>query len=285
MAKGTKIEWCDDTWNIVVGCSKVSAGCKNCYAIPHAYRLMHNPNKKTSEAYAGTAKTTSDGLNWTGKVNLREDLLGVPLKTKKPTRYFVNSMSDLFHDEVPFNFLYKVFEYMYLATQHTFQILTKRPARMLEMVNEVYFHLKRNYREDIKTPIKNVWLGVSCENQEVADERIPLLLDTRTAVRFVSCEPLLGELDLTSYLYSRAEIPNANHMYRKLDWCIAGAESGHGKRPMNIEWARSLKNQCVAANVPFFFKQAIDENGDKVSLPLLDGVQWAQFPKAVSVKE
>lgn len=278
MAQGTKIEWCDDTWNIVVGCTKVSTECKQCYAIPHAYRLMHNPNKKVAQAYKDTAKAASDGLNWTGKVNLREDLLTVPLRKKKPTRYFVNSMSDLFHDQVPFNFLYKVFEYMHLAKQHTFFILTKRPERMLEMVGKVYFHLKRNYQDKISLPIKNVWLGVSAGNQEAADERIPLLLDTPAAIRFVSCEPLLGAIELNNYLYNRYLMGGARHMFNKLDWVIAGAESGQNARPMDEYWVRLLQHQCQLAHVSFFYKQRLDEHGEKVSLPLLDGVQYAQFP-------
>lgn len=294
MSQGTKIEWAEDTWNIVVGCSKVSEGCKNCYAIPHAYRLMHNPNKKVSEAYAGTAKTTGDGLNWTGKVNLRKDLLKVPFNKKKPTRYFVNSMSDLFHPEVPHYFIEDVFLEIAKAHWHTFMILTKRPENLYKWADNTnnYLHLLQS--------LKNCWIGVSTENQEVANKRILTLLSLKdqipNLIYFISAEPLLGQLNLAALPISGHTTLNclsgvatdnlrqsSHDTVMKLDWVITGAESGHGARPMNEDWVKSLQQQCAQAGVSFFYKQRLDEKGKKVSLPELDGRQWAQFPKPMLV--
>lgn len=316
----SKIEWTQKTWNPIVGCSKVSGGCKNCYAIGMAWRLMHIGHSK--EKYAGTVEKTANGqLNWTGKVNLSEKDLLKPITWKNPQMIFVNSESDLFHESIPFEFIDKVFAVMALCTQHIFQVLTKRPARMVE-----YFS-RFNYRERIMTQLDligdqhdlydqcrntitsirfahepvfpNVWLGVSVENQKTADERIPLLLKVPAAIRFLSCEPLLGPVDLTAipqtvspgyfgdclqpYHVPRCdkEIP-----YPKIDWCIVGGESGKDARPMHPEWSRSLRDQCQKAGVAFFFKQwgqweNIEVmNGATHTLlvdgNLLDGIIWGE---------
>lgn len=213
----SKIEWTNETWNPLIGCSKVSPGCKNCYAIQTAWIRMHNP--KMAERYAGVVeKTASGALNWTGKVNEVQQVLEKPLRSKKPTMYFVNSMSDLFHENVPFEYIDKVFAVMGRCQHHIFQVLTKRPARMLEyynsdpyqrILNESYrLNLPKNHPigSGIDNPTKpnwgwsHVWLGVSVENQATANERIPLLLQVPAAVRFLSCEPLLGPVDLSYWI-------------------------------------------------------------------------------------
>lgn len=288
----TKIEWCEETWNPLIGCSKVSPGCKNCYAIQTAWIRQHNP--KMAERYVGVVEKTPGGsLNWTGKVNVVDSVLEKPLKKKTPTMYFVNSMSDLFHEAVPFEIIDKIFAVMALCPQHTFQVLTKRPARMVE-----YF--QRHYAARVMTELDtigdenpdlfeqcckaassivlaqepvfpNVWLGVSVENQQTANERIPLLLQVPAAVRFLSCEPLIGPVsfrwaqwhDYGNPEKGIREIRNGQPglVYKELDgikgihWVIVGGESGHGARPMHPEWARSLRDQCVKAGVSYFFKQ------------------------------
>lgn len=318
----SKIEWTEKTWNPVVGCSKVSAGCKSCYAIGMAWRLQHIGHSKVK--YAGTVEKTAGGqLNWTGKVNTSEADLLKPLQWKKPAMIFVNSESDLFHESIPFEFIDKVFAAMALCPQHTFQVLTKRPARMVEYfksrnedmveirqaaeimicVDPHLFHvtekLKGEARKQIgpiyitstilphlketgwywdvtytdfgkegkleyegEWPLNNVWLGVSVEDQKAADERIPLLLQVPAAVRFLSCEPLLGPVDLKNIQgpvnqYQVLEpITGCGDSNRPaIDWCIVGGESGKDARPMHPDWVRSLRNQCTKAGTAFFFKQ------------------------------
>jgi protein gp37 len=254
----SKIEWTEKTWNPVVGCDKVSAGCKNCYAIRMAYRLMHNP--KMAGKYVGTAVKTAGGdLNWTGKLNIDMEVLKVPLMTKKPTVYFVNSMSDLFHEQLSFQFVVEVLQVISKTPQHTYQVLTKRPERMLEF----FMNCAINPYDGKLFPIpKNLWLGVSVEDQKAADERIPYLLQIPASVRFLSMEPLLGRVDLNSNFYSgivpeglsvneRSQWYNDHH----INWVIVGGESGPNSRPMHPDWARTIRDQCKAAGVPFFFKQ------------------------------
>lgn len=309
----SKIEWTEDTWNPLIGCDKISAGCKNCYAIKTAWIRMHNPAMK--EKYAGTVEKTAGGrLNWTGKVNIHQPDLVKPLKAKKPTVYFVNSMSDLFHEAVPFTFIDQVFAVMALTPQHTYQILTKRADRMAEyfksredaeqmeeaaceiatdnaellhvlerakiqgqwetfLTSKILPHVKEagwlwdtwtdgegNKDSDFiyegAWPLPNVWLGVSVEDQKAADERIPYLLQTPAAVRFLSCEPLLGPVDLGLYGTAPKDWGiGYKAYYQLLHWVIVGGESGSGARPMHPDWARSLRDQCAAADVSFFFKQ------------------------------
>jgi protein gp37 len=228
MGAESKIEWTDATWNPVTGCTRVSKGCRNCYMARTVPRQGLDP--------------------W--KVVLHPDRLEQPLKWRRPRRIFVNSLSDLFHEDVPIKFISRVWLTMQLAPQHTFQILTKRPGRMLAYMRE-FGHYEGK-------PLPNVWLGVSAENQETADERIPLLLQTPAAVRFVSAEPLLGPVSFRWAQwepFSRDRVTNHLDGLRRLDWIIVGGESGPGARPMHPYWARSIRDQCQAAGVPFFFKQ------------------------------
>lgn len=240
----TKIEWTDEVWNPVTGCTKVSQGCKNCYA------------ERIAERFWGDRKFTD--------VQCHEDRLEIPLHWKKPRKIFVNSMSDLFHPAVPFDFVDEVFAAIWKADQHTYQILTKRPERMHD-----YFK-RGNWMLDY--PLSNVWLGVSCEDQKAADERIPWLLKTPAAVRFVSYEPALGPVDFETY------IEQGEYEEPPLDWIIAGGESGPGARPAHPDWFRSVRDQCVEAGVPFFFKQwgGVDKNA---AGRLLDGREWNEYPE------
>jgi len=270
----TKIEWTDKTWNPLVGCSVVSPGCTNCYAMAMAARLERMNPKLTH--YQGLTKIVNGNAVWTGKLALAPDhVLTEPLRRKKPTMYFVNSMSDLFHESVPDGWIDRVFAVMALCPQHTFQVLTKRAARM-----RAYFDAgerggivatqaivasggKFGIRKP-QWPLPNIWLGVSAERQQEADARIPDLLSTPAAVRFVSAEPLLGPIDVT-----RLDVPDYGYLNAlddgyftdgrpprpRLDWVIVGGESGPGARPMHPDWARAIRDQCVAADVPFFFKQ------------------------------
>lgn len=285
----TKIEWTEKTWNPIVGCSVVSPGCTNCYAMKMAARIERMGG---APQYDGTTKQTRAGAVFTGKVALAEKALTQPLKRKKPTTYFVNSMGDLFHENVKPDWLIKAIAVMALCPQHTFQILTKRSEIMRSAMAAIdqsfkgesgieWLKIQRaaveitgdpcaaGVVEDRPWPLPNVWLGVSAEDQTRADERIPDLLATPAAVRFVSAEPLLGPINLelaqcncpwpadairTRHLMS---CPADRRPHRKwsLDWVIVGGESGPGARPMHPNWARSIRDQCVAAQVPFFFKQ------------------------------
>lgn len=258
MAK-TRIEWATDVWNPIAGCSIVSAGCKNCYAMRIAKRLEAMGQAK----YAGLTHEVNGHTVWTGKTNLDHGALIAPPSWKKPDRrVFVNSMSDLFHESVPESFIHLVFNVMRVWDKTTFMVLTKRPERMLDVVRSLSWRSAmpgewgwHAYRgEPGSRVLPNVWLGVSVEDQRAADERIPLLLQTPAAVRFLSCEPLLGPVELARWF---TEVEYNNH-YRggsPIHWVIAGGESGPGARPMHPDWARSLRDQCVSADVPFFFKQ------------------------------
>lgn len=298
-----------------MGCLKKSAGCAHCYAILVAWRMMHNPNPKIAKKFAGTVRQDAAGnLNWTGRINFDEDTLLLPLKWRLPRRIFVNSLSDLFHPNVRDQWIDRAFGVMALCPHHTFQILTKHPERALKYMTEWPGGAGRQYcvmsaahkllnvgktgwssndpeyqraRDAVipRWPLPNVWLGTSCEDQKAADERIPLLLETPAAVRWVSAEPLLGPIDLRNLKsgtlnaldgidfenigdirdvgdLSKSEIPGLN-------WIVVGGESGPGARPMHPDWARSLRDQCVAAGVPFFFKQFGDwlEDLDCAHLP------------------
>jgi protein gp37 len=239
MGDKSAIEWTDATWNPVTGCTKVSQGCKHCYAERHAVRFW------------GDRKFT--------EVRCHPERLDQPLRWRRPRRVFVNSMSDLFHEDVPDEFIWQVFNVMQLSGEHIFQILSKRPARMYEFVS-------RRIRNAGHPPLPNVWLGVSCENQDTADERIPLLLRTLAAVRFVSAEPLLGPVNFEAiewrgnmlYPLRGETMAHDGAMYRggaRLDWVIIGGESGPGARPFDVAWARHIIAQCKTAGVPVFMKQ------------------------------
>lgn len=249
MADKSGIEWTDATWNPVSGCAKVSAGCKNCYAERDWARLGHLPT------YMGRAFTD---------VACHPERLAQPLRWRRPRRIFVNSMSDLFHPAVPDEFIEQVFAAMALSPHHTFQILTKRPDRMLR--HPIFSHsgscLWVGVRQQAETlfgidpgainkALSNVWLGVSVEDQAAADERIPLLLKTPAAVRWVSAEPLLGPV----ILWRDWTLEHRAIIKPSLDWLVVGGESGPKARSMDPAWARSLRDQCAAAGVPFHFKQ------------------------------
>lgn len=249
----SKIEWTEKTWNPTIGCTEVSPGCTHCYAARMAFRLSHIP--AMAEDYAGLTKKLPNGrIVWTGVVKTLPDRLQEILQVKKPTVWFVDSMSDLFHKDVPFEFIYKVFQMMFHASWHTFQVLTKRAER-LTILDDVYLHLKRNF-PDANFPLKNVWVGVSVENQKAADERIPYLVKAPAAIRFLSCEPLLGPIEFSNVTKrSDAVSQLGKKALNGIHWVIAGGESGNGARPMHPSWVRSLRNQCDHADVPFFFKQ------------------------------
>lgn len=264
MGDKSRIEWTDASWNPVTGCSKVSQGCKHCYAEREWARLSGR-----GQPYEGRAFID---------VLCHPERLDQPLRWRRPRRVFVNSMSDLFHEAVPDEFIDRVFAVMALAPQHTFQVLTKRPERMraylggpgLSLLTEArigarVMSLAHSHGENVDDPhwdtwwawpLRNVWLGVSVEDQATADERIPLLLDTPATVRWLSAEPLLGPVDIGPYL-SPHFMPEdgSNPENHKLDWVVVGGESGPHARPMHPDWARSLRDQCIAAGVRFFFKQ------------------------------
>lgn len=298
----TQISWTDETWNPTTGCSKVSEGCRNCYAAQMAPRLAAMGQKGYTD------------LPWTAtnapeNVFTHPDRLDKPLRWKKPRRVFVNSMSDLFHEQVSTYFIDRVFAVMALAPQHTFQILTKRPKRMAEYLASHDAGLRWALQIGNRTGerpepgevvewnrhgLPNVWLGTSVEDQRAADKRIPHLLNTPAAVRFLSCEPLLGPVDLTTLETEEHWLDALTGIHRvaglaplgggpeeaRVNWVIAGGESGPGYREMDHEWARSLRDQCVAAGVPFFFKQSSGRHNEMS--PYLDGESWHQFPEVAS---
>jgi protein gp37 len=242
MAENSAIEWTDTTPNPVVGCTKQSAGCENCYAIRMAWRLMHNP--KTAAKYAGTVRKTPGGkLNWTGRINYDESALLKIAKAKPGSLNFVNSMGDLFHPHVDLDFTRRVFGAMAKNTGATFQVLTKHPRRMYETLKD-------------DAPHYHIHLGTSVENQEAYDERFEWLLRTPASHRFLSMEPLLGPVDL----HLDGTVPQAwGYGYRPvggfIDWIIVGGESGPQARPLHPDWVRSVRDQLEGRHIAFFFKQ------------------------------
>lgn len=248
MASST-IEWTEATWNPVAGCTILSPGCTNCYAMRMAARLEAMGTTK----YDGLTRKSGGRAKWTGAVTLDRDALGAPATWRKPRMIFVNSMSDLFQDTVPAEFIRAVWEQMAAATHHTFQVLTKRAERMAELSR--------------KLPIlPNVWLGVSVEDSDHAF-RLDHLRQTSAAVRFVSFEPLLGSVgnaDLTS-----------------VDWAIVGGESGPRARPIKQTWVREIRRACRAHGTAFFFKQWGGTNKARTGRTL-DGQVWDEFPARCS---
>jgi len=270
----SKIEWTEQTWNPIVGCSVTSPGCTNCYAMGMAARIERMGG---APQYDGLTTASKAGPVFNGKVALAEKALLAPLTRKTPTMYFVNSMGDLFHENVPDEWIDRVFAVMALTPHHTYQVLTKRSARMREYVSgkgfpEAVLHAVMSNpmcpgSGETSWPLPNVWLGVSTEDQTRADERIRDLLDTPAAVRFASYEPALGPIDWTYIKHQNppTHIPKAhtnalvgyghNNVHTKLDWIICGGESGKNARPMHPDWARQTRDQCAEAGTAFFFKQ------------------------------
>lgn len=276
MSDGTKIEWTDATINAINGCSVVSPGCTNCYAMRLAgTRMQHHPSR------AGLTIPSKAGPVWTGDVRLSETALLQPLHWKRPRRIFWNAHGDMFHPNVPEEWIDRCFVVMALTPQHTHQVLTKRSQRMKEyflkqqslkrsQLVEKFPELKAAEENIALWMLKNVWLGVSVEDQPRADARILDLLATPAAVRFLSVEPMLGPIDLEYpstlfpggplYCCSGHEcgcrgMPTDPPLIHGINWCIVGGESGPGARPMHPDWARSLRDQCQNAHVAFHFKQ------------------------------
>lgn len=284
MSDRSSIEWTDSTWNPVTGCDRVSEGCDHCYALTLAARLkaMGNPRYQRD----GDRRRSGPGFG----VTLHPDKLTEPLRWRTPRMVFVNSMSDLFHDDVPEGFIARVFAVMEQAGRHTFQVLTKRPARMARLMNSAEFMQRARLiaalapangdkRRTERWPPPNVWLGTSVENQRWADIRVPHLLRTPAEVRFLSCEPLLGPVDLTAWLETDREA--AGEPSGRVEWIIVGGESGRNARPMHLDWARSLRDQCVPTGVPFFFKQWGGRT-PKAGGRELDGRTWDEMPTRFS---
>lgn len=297
MSDKTRIEWTDATWNPIRGCSRVSEGCRHCYAETVANRF-----KDPGQPYEGLI---AKGGQWNGNITVVNHILDQPLRWKKPRKVFVNSMSDLFHEKVPEYAIDRIFAVMAMAARHQFQILTKRPQRMMEYCKRLQSRADDIAKAAVNhwggedpdnlydwvlelimvSPLPNVWLGVSVEDQAKADERIPLLLQTPAAVRWISAEPLLGPIDLDDNVLEPScgacgsvERDNSlrhsrqlghyhcdggcdctawpySKIRRGLDWVVIGGESGSNARPMHPDWARSIRDQCQAAGVPFLFKQ------------------------------
>lgn len=368
----SNIEWTEATWNPVRGCSIVSEGCRNCYAM----RMAHRSNR-SGGAYEGLTRIGAHGPTWTGDVRFVPELLEYPLRLRKPHRIFVNSMSDLFHESLSDGVILSIFDVMRRCPQHTFQILTKRPGRMLDWFRRwadtsgepldpqmvrgpeetrathpsPRGQMFASYLEtlgsepppgcawptfdwmdgmrwwpDSAFTLPNIWLGVSCEDQKTADARIPVLLETPAAVRWISAEPLLGPVRIEDFIwptcwhwaagYKSPQEALAAGAYaekrpqglvhadcRFLNWVVVGGESGPGARPTHPDWIRSLRDQCAAARVPFFFKQwgafmpvdtpspfytlgefgdpqYYDRVGKKAAGAILDGRAWKEYPKA-----
>ena len=251
MSDRTHIEWTDATWSPVTGCTKVSAGCEHCYI------------ERTPPFRMNGRKFDQPGIGGTTGVQLHPDRLWKPVTWRKPRKVFVCSMADLFHDDVPDEYIAKVFAVMARTPQHTFQVLTKRHARMRSLLssqnfeNEAMFELRYPLSMTSQSgplpswPLPNVWLGVSAEDQQRADLRIPALLETPAAVRWVSAEPLLGAINFRPWFWSA----DRDEVLPGLDWLVVGGESGPGARPMHPQWARGIRDQCEEAGVPFLFKQ------------------------------
>jgi protein gp37 len=249
MSEKSSIEWTDSTWNPVTGCTKVSPGCKHCYAETFAERFRGVKGHPYEQGF--------DLRIWPERFDL-------PLRWKSPRTIFVNSMSDLFHRDIPDAVVETLFETMRKADWHTFQVLTKRPERMRAFVLD---RAKRSLAPAVVQP--NTWLGTSVESQHYV-ARAAAVCDLPVSVRFLSCEPLLGPLDLRKVL----------DLEKGINWVIVGGESGHGARPMEKEWVLSIQSQCEDAGVPFFFKQWGGRNKKRAGR-VLDGRTWDEMPVMV----
>ncbi|WP_173046301.1 DUF5131 family protein [Bosea sp. ANAM02] len=247
MAIGSSIEWTEATWNPVGGCSILSPGCTNCYAMRMAKRL----EAMGQEKYAGTTRVSGGRPKWTGKIILDEKSVGLPKLWKKGRLVFVNSMSDLFHDDVPLEFIVKIFDTMRETPQHTYQILTKRAERLQEVARFLHWP-------------QNVWMGVSVENQDYW-WRVKHLVETPAKVKFLSLEPLIGGL--------------VDPDFTGIDWVIAGGESGPGARPVDAGWIRAIRDACIEQEVAFHFKQWGGSN-KKATGRVLDHRTWDEMPSS-----
>ncbi|MDJ0631062.1 MAG: phage Gp37/Gp68 family protein [Rhodobacter sp.] len=322
MADTTKIEWSDATWNPITGCTLVSPGCENCYAAElAASRFKNHPSR------IGLARRNAKGVaKFTGEVRFNEGWLTQPLHWRKPRMVFVCAHGDLFHEDVPDDWIDRIFAVMALCPQHTFQVLTKQPKRMRKYISDIEdseiaefatdywqqekgrwqlmpstigrYRNRTEFGNEIETwvdvwPLPNVWLGVSVEDQKHADERIPALLQAPAAIRFISAEPLLGPIDLRNscdghhFLNALTGVRSLdspdgkqapdNNDWSGLDWVIVGGESGKHARPMHPRWARSIRDQCQAADVPFFFKQWGAYLHDSIWNPHADPAPTVEF--------
>lgn len=287
----SKIQWTERTWNPIAGCTPVSPGCLHCYAAAMSHRLEAMGNAR----YRGLTVLRNGILTFDSTINLGGDALMIPMKVRKPAMFFVNSMSDLFHEGVPFEFIDRVFAVMALCPRHVFQVLTKRPERMAEYLASptVEYRIacisvamqddRSRFVNQCGTHggwlLRNVWLGASVEDQQRADERIPHLLRCPAAVRFLSVEPLLGPVDLRDHLDGNPP-----------GWVITGGESGPRARPCGVNWIRSIVAQCQAAGVPVFVKQlgsnAIQSSqGRKIKLRDRKGGDPAEWDEDLRVRE
>lgn len=246
MANNSSIEWTEATWNPVAGCAVISPGCTNCYAMRMAERLSAIGQAK----YQGLTRRSGGRAKWNGQIKVDEDSLNIPKRWRSGRLIFVNSMSDLFHEEVPLSFIQSVFRTMTETPQHTYQVLTKRAERLVALSGSLSWP-------------ENVWMGVSVESAEYA-RRIDHLRQSGAAIKFLSLEPLLGPLEGMNL--------------DGISWAIAGGESGPGARPMNPDWVRSIRDQCHHAGVAFHFKQWGGVNKKKAGR-ILDGRTWDELPR------
>lgn len=314
MSSSTNISWTQATWNPTVGCSIVSAGCTHCYAMKMAARI-ERMGGKAAQKYGGLTEEVNGNVVWSGVVRLDPAALPIPLKWRDPRLIFVNSMSDLFHATLSWSDIDQVFAIMSLCGQHTFQVLTKRPDGMRGYLNDPATKSRVELRAEMirpgfkiqAWPLLNVWCGTSIEDQASADRRLPILLEARTAVRFVSIEPLIKPVVLGTAVTPDALKPGSSGLH----WIIVGGESGPDAHPMHPDWARALRDEAILLGIPFFFKQhgnyaehnpggnrqqiGLMPNGRQVPVgapgsvtlwnlgkkqagDMLDGQRWQQFP-------
>lgn len=295
MATGTKIQWTEATWNVCVGCTKVSAGCQNCYALRMAVRLGHNPKipKKDRERYRSTIRETKSGWEWSGKVALFEDRLEQPKSWRKPRMVFLCSMSDICHEDVPDWFIEATFNAMLLngyyggdyGQKHVFQVLTKRPERLANLLSGNVWRPCAHGALPVAPPNDNgvlperIWMGITAEDQKALDARAYHLWRIPAKTKWISHEPALGTLDLSARYGEGQPYDPPAPISEWIDWIVTGGESGPKARPMHPDWARSMRDQCAAVGIPWFFKQwgewarynGIDVPGVRVAWVRRDG--------------